>query len=339
MSRRHDLLRYGAARLALAPVMLGLIATLVFLLLRVAPGDPIDALLGPRAPEAARAALRAQLGLDRPLLEQYGTFLAQLLRGDLGVSQNSQQPVLAVIRESLPASLELGVVALVLAAVVGLAIGFSGIARPEGKVDLAGRLYGIGTYALPPFWAAMVVQLVFAVWLGWLPVGGRFPATLVPPQGSGFYLLDSLRAGDLRQFAGAARHLVLPAATLGLLLSGIFTNALRLNLRRALGSDYVEAARSRGLSERRVVLHHALPNALLPVLTITGITVASLIGGALLIEVTFSWPGIAFRLQEAIAQRDYPLVQGIVVVVAALVVLVTVVVDLLVALLDPRIRF
>jgi len=138
---------------------------------------------------------------------------------------------------------------------------------------------------------------------------------------------------------GALRHLVLPATTLGLLLSGIFTNALRLNLRRALESDYVEAARSRGLSERRVVLHHALPNALLPVLTIAGITVASLIGGALLIEVTFSWPGIAFRLQEAIAQRDYPVVQAIVVVVAALVVLISVLVDVLVALLDPRIRF
>ena len=132
---------------------------------------------------------------------------------------------------------------------------------------------------------------------------------------------------------------MLPATTLGLLLSGIFTNALRLNLRRALASDYVEAARARGLSERRVVLHHALPNALLPVLTIAGITVASLIGGALLIEVTFSWPGIAFRLQEAIAQRDYPVVQAIVVVVAALVVLISVAVDVLVALLDPRIRF
>jgi peptide/nickel transport system permease protein len=247
--------------------------------------------------------------------------------------------VTGIIQASLPASLDLGVVALLLAAVVGLAVGFSGIARPEGRIDLAGRLYGISTYALPPFWAAMVVQLVFAVWLGWLPVGGRFPATLMPPEGTGFYLFDSLRAGDWGQLAGSLRHLVLPAATLGLLLSGIFTNALRLNLRRALGSDYVEAARSRGLSERRVVLHHALPNALLPVLTITGITVASLIGGALLIEVTFSWPGIAFRLQEAIAQRDYPVVQGIVVVVAALVVLVTVLVDLLVALLDPRIRF
>ncbi len=339
MSRRSDLARYLASRLALAPVMLWLIATLVFLLLRVAPGDPIDALLGPRAPAAARAALRAQLGLDRPLGEQYGTFLGHLLQGDLGNSLSTKQPVSEIIQASLPASLELGVVALLLAAVVGLAVGFSGIARPEGRIDLAGRLYGIGTYALPPFWAAMVVQLVFAVWLGWLPVGGRFPATLLPPEGTGFYLLDSLRAGNRAQLGGSLRHLVLPAATLGLLLSGIFTNALRLNLRRALGSDYVEAARSRGLSERRVVLHHALPNALLPVLTITGITVASLIGGALLIEVTYSWPGIAFRLQEAIAQRDYPLVQGIVVVVAALVVLVTVAVDLLVALLDPRIRF
>ena len=182
MSRRSHLLRYLGARLALAPLMLGLIASLVFLLLRVAPGDPIDALLGPKAPAAARAALRQQLGLDQPLLDQYGHFLSQLLHGDLGLSQNSQEPVLGIIRASLPASLELGVVALLLAAVLGLAVGFSGIARPEGKLDLAGRLFGIGTYALPPFWAAMVVQLVFAVWLGWLPVGGRFPPTLLPPK-------------------------------------------------------------------------------------------------------------------------------------------------------------
>jgi peptide/nickel transport system permease protein len=343
MSRRRALLRYLGARLALAPVMLWLIASLVFLLLRVAPGDPIDALLGTRAPEAARAALRSQLGLDRSLLEQYGQFLGQLLRGELGQSLTNQEPVRAIIGASLPASLELGVVALLVAAAVGLVVGLSGIARPEGKLDLGGRLYGIGTYALPPFWAAMVVQLVFAVWLGWLPVGGRLPPTVLPPETSGFYLWagmqQGLGEGDWQLLAGTVRHLVLPAGTLALLLSGIFANALRLNLRRVLDSDYVEAARSRGLSEARVVLRHALPNALLPVLTITGITVASLIGGALLIEVTYSWPGIAARLQEAIAQRDYPLVQGIVVVVAALVVLVTVVVDLLVALLDPRVRF
>ena len=339
MSRRRQLLNYAASRLALAPVMLWLIASLVFLLLRLAPGDPIDALLGPRAPEAVRSALRQQLGLDQPLAQQYVGFMGKLLHGDLGLSLSNQEPVSRIIAQSLPASLELGVVALSLAAVLGLAVGFSGIARPEGRLDLAGRLFGIGTYALPPFWAAMVLQLVFAVGLGWLPVGGRFPATIEPPAGTGFYLVDSLRTGNGVQFLGALRHLVLPACTLGLLLSGIFTNALRLNLRRALDSDYVEAARSRGLDERRVVLRHGLPNALLPVLTIAGITVASLIGGALLIEVTYSWPGVAHRLQEAIAQRDYPLVQGIVVVVAALVVLVTVAVDLLVAWLDPRVSF
>ncbi|MEB3307776.1 MAG: ABC transporter permease [Cyanobacteriota bacterium] len=343
MGRRRALFRYLMARLALAPLMLWLIATLVFLLLRVAPGDPIDALLGTRAPEAARAALRAQLGLDRSLGEQYSQFITQLLQGDLGTSLTNQEPVTEVIGNSLPASLELGGTALLIAAVVGLAVGFSGIARPEGKLDLAGRLYGVGTYALPPFWAAMVVQLVFAVWLGWLPVGGRFPTSLIPPAASGFYLLDGLEqgfhGGGWQILGGALRHLILPATTLGVLLSGIFANSLRLNLRRTLGTDHVEAARSRGLGEARVVFRHALPNALLPVLTITGITVASLIGGALLIEVTYSWPGIAFRLQEAIGQRDYPLVQGIVVVVSTLVVLVSLVVDVMVAVVDPRVSY
>ena len=339
MARARALLRYSATRLGLAPVMLWLIATLVFLLLRVAPGDPVDAVLGSRAPAAAKAAMRARLGLDQSLLDQYLDYLHGLIQGDLGQGLINQEPVSSIIGRTLPASLELSVVALVVAAIVGLSIGFSGIARPEGKLDLAGRLYGLGTYALPPFWVAMLVQLLFAVSLGWLPVGGRFPPSLIPPQGSGFYLIDSMVALDWTALRGTIRHLVLPAGTLALLLSGTFTTALRLNLRRTLRGDYVEAARSRGLSETQVVLRHGLPNALLPVLTIAGITVASLIGGALLIEVTFSWPGIALRLQEAINQRDYPVVQGIVVVIAAMVVLVSVAVDLLVAALDPRIRY
>ena len=339
MARARALLRYSATRLGLAPVMLWLIATLVFLLLRVAPGDPVDAVLGSRAPAAAKAAMRARLGLDQSLLDQYLDYLHGLIQGDLGQGLINQEPVSNIIGRTLPASLELSVVALVVAAIVGLSIGFSGIARPEGKLDLAGRLYGLGTYALPPFWVAMLVQLLFAVSLGWLPVGGRFPPSLMPPQGTGFYLIDSMVALDWTALRGTIRHLVLPAGTLALLLSGTFTTALRLNLRRTLRGDYVEAARSRGLSETQVVLRHGLPNALLPVLTIAGITVASLIGGALLIEVTFSWPGIALRLQEAINQRDYPVVQGIVVVIAALVVLVSVAVDLLVAALDPRIRY
>ena len=304
MSRRQVLTRYIGSRLLLAPVMLWLIATLVFLLLRVAPGDPVDALLGNRASALAREQLRAQLGLDQPLLVQYGQFLADLLHGDLGSSLRNSQSVREIVSTALPATVELGITALLIAVVLGLAVGFSGVAKPEGKLDLSGRLYGIGTYALPVFWAAMVLQLIFAVGLGWFPVGGRYPPTLVPPQGSGYYLLDGLLAWDWQVIRATLEHLALPALTLGLLLSGIFERALRLNLRRALRSDYVEAARSRGLSETRVVLRHALPNALLPVLTIAGITVASLIGGALLIELIFSWPGIAYRLQVAIGQRE-----------------------------------
>ena len=299
---------------------------------------------GLRATPAAREALRVQLGLNEPLAVQYFTYLQDLVHGHLGTSLASQEAVGRISRASLPATIELGCMGLLLGAVLGLAVGFSGAAKPEGAVDLAGRVFGIGTYALPPFWAAMVLQLCFAVWLHWLPVGGRFPATLSPPeQPTGFYLINALLTGNgealAGQPAGQPAHLALPAFTLGLLLSGIFEKVLRLNLRRALRSDYVEAARSRGLGEWRVITRHALPNALLPVLTLGGITVASLIGGALLIEVTFSWPGVALRLQQAISQRDYPVVQGVVMVVAALVVAVTVVVDVMVAWIDPRVRF
>jgi len=202
MARARALLRYSATRLGLAPVMLWLIATLVFLLLRVAPGDPVDAVLGSRAPAAAKAAMRARLGLDQSLLDQYLHYLHGLIQGDLGQGLINQEPVSSIIGRTLPASLELSVVALVVAAIVGLSIGFSGIARPEGKLDLAGRLYGLGTYALPPFWVAMLVQLLFAVSLGWLPVGGRFPPSLMPPQGSGFYLIDSVVGPRLDCFEG-----------------------------------------------------------------------------------------------------------------------------------------
>ena len=222
-----------------------------------------------------------------------------------------------MIGKTLPASLELGISALIIAALIGITVGLTGIARSESKTDLIGRLFGIGTYAIPPFWAAMLIQLFFAVILGWLPVGGRFPPGLSPPQGSGFILLDSLLNGDLNSFQGAIRHLILPASTLGLLLSGIFSRSLKINLEKILSKDYIEAAKSRGIRKREIVLVHALPNALLPVLTIAGLTIASLIGGALLIEVTFSWPGIALSLQEAITQRDYPMVQGIVVVTSS----------------------
>tara|TARA_Y100001968_G_scaffold218310_1_gene200985 strand:- start:8988 stop:9986 length:999 start_codon:yes stop_codon:yes gene_type:complete len=332
-------MRYIASRMAIAPVMIWLISSLVFLLLRVAPGDPVDAILGNRANEAARELLRSKLGLDQPIINQYLTFLDMLIHGNLGESLNTQEPVIELISKALPASIELGFFSLLFALIIGFIIGFSGIARPEGKLDLFGRIYGIGTYALPPFWAAMLIQIIFAVILGWLPIGGRFPPNLIEPEGTGLLILDSLVNRDWLSLQGAIRHIFLPSLTLGLLLSGIFSRSLRLNLEKNLNSDYVEAAKSRGLSKSKLVLKHALPNSLLPLLTITGLTIASLVGGALLIEITFSWPGLALNLQEAISQRDYPVVQGVVVVVAAMVVIISLTIDLLIAFIDPRIRY
>ncbi len=339
MNRSRSLLRYSITRLLLAPVMLWLISTLVFLLLRVAPGDPVDAILGIRADYAAREALRIKLGLDASLVNQYLKYLNCLIHGDLGESLNNQEPVRELIAHTLPASIELGVVAIIFAITIGLAVGFTGIARPEGKTDLLGRLFGIGTYALPPFWAAMLIQMFFAVMLGWLPVGGRFPPNLIEPEGSGFLIIDSIKDGNLQALIGSIRHIILPASTLGILLSGIFSRSLRLNLSKILNKNYIQAARSRGIKENEIIFKHALPNALLPVLTIAGLTIASLIGGALLIEITFSWPGIALGLQEAISQRDYPIVQGIVVIISSLVVIISLLVDLAIAFIDPRISY
>jgi len=339
MRRGTKLIQYAGSRLALAPIMLWLISSLVFILLRIAPGDPVDAILGNRASQIARDALREKLGLNHSLADQYLNFLNNLIHGNLGQALINQESVADIISQSLPATLELGIFAFLISIFLGLLIGFGGVAKREGKADLIGRLYGISTYALPPFWAAMLVQLFFAVFLGWLPIGGRFPPNLIPPEGTGFLILDSITNKNWIALQGAIRHLLLPATTLGILLSGIISRTLRNNLERTLLTDHIEAARSRGIKESRIIMRHALPNALLPVLTIAGITFASLIGGALLIEVTFSWPGIALRLQEAIHQRDYPVVQGIIIVVASFVVLTSIFIDLLVALLDPRISY
>ena len=320
--------------------MLWIISSLVFILLRIAPGDPVDAILGTRANELARESLRIKLGLDKPLINQYIEYLNQLIHGNLGISLNTQEPVKVIISKALPASLELTLFSILIASLLGYLIGFLGAVKPEGRIDFWGRIFGIGTYALPPFWAAMLIQLIFAVFLGWLPIGGRLPPGAIPPPPiTGFLLLDSILDKNIEIIISSFKHLILPSFTLGILLSGIFSRALRLNLEEVLKKDYIEAAKSRGINESRIFVKHALPNTLLPILTITGLTVSSLIGGALLIEITFSWPGIALGLQEAINQRDYPVVQGIVVIISSLVVIISVGIDIAIAYIDPRVSY
>jgi len=205
---------------------------------------------------------------------------------------------------------------------------------------VGGRLFGIITYALPLFWVGMLVQLVFSVQLGWFPLGSRFPVSSATPVGfTGLYTIDSLLKGDLSSFFTALYYLCLPSLTLGVLLSGIFERIVRVNLKQTLRADYIEAARARGISERQILISHALKNALIPVITILGLTFASLLGGAVLTEVTFSWPGLANRLYEAISLRDYPTVQGILVFFATIVVLASIAIDILNAYIDPRIRY
>ncbi len=340
MSSKKELFKYIFSRLFLLPIMLWIISSLVFILLRIAPGDPVDAILGTRANELARESLRIKLGLDKPLINQYIEYLNQLIHGNLGISLNTQEPVKVIISKALPASLELAIFSILIASLVGYLIGFLGAVKPESRIDFWGRIFGIGTYALPPFWAAMLIQIIFAVLLGWLPIGGRLPPGAIPPPPiTGFLLLDSILDKNIETIFNSIKHLVLPSLTLGILLSGIFSRSLRLNLEEVLKKGYIEAAKSRGINYSRILVKHALPNTLLPILTITGLTISSLIGGALLIEITFSWPGIALGLQEAINQRDYPVVQGIVVIISSLVVMISIGIDIAIAYIDPRVSY
>ena len=341
MSRSSALRYYVLSRLLLAPLMIWTITTLIFLLLRATPGDPIDILLGPRAPEAAKQALRQSLGLDAPLWLQYLRYLGNLLHLDLGTSLTSQgQSVWQIIGAHFPATVELAVFGMIIAVVVGVAVGALAAAKPNTPADVGGRLFGIFTYAVPMYWFGMLLQLMFAVQLQWFPIGTRYPISAQAPQGvTGLYVIDSLLNLDFGQFLTSLYYLALPSLTLGLLLSGIFERMVRVNLKQTLKADYVEAARARGIPERRIIIAHALKNALIPVITVLGLTFASLLGGAILTEVTFSWPGLANRLYEAISQRDYPVVQGVMVFFSVIVVIASIAIDIINAYIDPRIRY
>jgi peptide/nickel transport system permease protein len=341
MSRSKALQYYLFVRLLLAPLMLIAIATVVFLLLRATPGDPADAILGTRAPEAAKAALRSQLGLDDPLWQQYLDYLKNLLGFDLGSSLTSRGlSVWDTIREYFPATVELAVFSMLVAVVIGVGVGTISAALPDTIWDAGGRLFGIITYSLPLFWVGMVLQLIFSVNLGWFPLGTRFPVNAqTPPPITGLYTVDSLITGNLAMFGEALYYLALPSFTLGILLSGIFERIVRVNLKQTLKADYVEAARARGIPERTILFSHAFKNALIPTITVLGLTFAALLGGAVLTEVTFSWPGLGNRLYEAISSRDYPTVQGIMVFFGIIVVIASIAIDAINAYIDPRIRY
>jgi peptide/nickel transport system permease protein len=303
--------RFLARRLALTiPVLLG-VATLVFSLIHFIPGDPALAMLGETAAPEDVAELRTRLGLDRPLLEQYGSFLAGVMKGDLGTSLRTSQPVTEAILERLPATFELAAAAMIVAIAVSIPLGivaavWRGTAIDHGATTLA--LLGV---SIPNFWLGPLLAIVFAVELGWLPVSGR----------------------------GTWAHLVLPAISLGAALAAILARMTRATLLEELREQYVMAARARGASRARSVGRHAFRNSLIPVVTLLGLQFGAVLTGAVITETVFSWPGIGRLLIQSIGFRDYPLVQGCILLIAITYVGVNLLTDLVYGVLDPRIRY
>lgn len=290
-------------------VMLG-VSTLVFFLLVLIPGDPVDVVLGESAQAADREAMRQALGLDRPVAERLGSFYLDMVRGDLGDSLVRHRPVTGLILERLPATLELAVAAFALIVVVALPLGLVAAWHRARWPDHLARTFALLGMSIPNFWLGPLLVLGFSIGLGWTPVSGR----------------------------SGLSSLVLPAATLGLSMAAITTRMVRASLLEVAGEAYLRTARCKGLSERAVIWRHALPNAMLPVIVVLGLQLGGLLAGAVITEVVFAWPGIGSLLIEAIAQRDYPLIQGIVLLIALSYVLINRASDYLAGRVDPRVR-
>jgi len=307
--------------------------------MRVA-GDPVSAILGGHAPQEQIEQIREQLGLNRPLFIQFGDYLWQLLHGNLGQSLIwGQRPVAAEIWDRFPATLELSIYAFLISIAIGIFTGTIAATNRNKSVDHVFRLYGIITYSLFIPWIGIMLQLFFGVYLGLLPIGGRIGTLMEPKTVTGLYLLDSLLTFDLDSLVSALKHLILPTVTLGVYLSGIFTRLTRTNLMEVLEKDFIKAARARGLSEKIVIYKHGLKNAFIPILTMMGLQFALLLAGAVLTEITFSWPGMGTLLFERVSYRDFTTVQGIIVFFALIVVTVNLMVDIIYAYIDPRIRY
>ena len=326
-------------RLALLlPTFIG-ITLAAFFLIRLVPGDPIEVMVGERKLDAqAHARLVTQLGLDQPLVVQYGQYLLQTLRGDLGMSIVSREPVSREFAALFPATIELALAALVLALAVGVTLGALA-ALNRGKLIDQGVM-GLATlgYSMPIFWWGLVLIMVFSVDLGLTPVSGRIAIEYDIEARTGFMLIDSLLSGEPGAFTSALRHLLLPALVLGTVPMAVIARMTRSALLDVLREDYMRAARARGLSPLRVVVVHGLRNALIPVITVVGLQTGALLGGAVLTETIFSWPGIGKWLIDSIGRRDYPVVQAGILISALTFIAANLIVDVLYGVADPRIR-
>jgi peptide/nickel transport system permease protein len=334
------ILNYLVGRLLLTVPMIFILLSLVFVVLRVMPGDPVSAMLGGHAPDSVIEKKKAELGLDKNLGAQYVDYLGQLLRGDLGKSMVFEESVASSISSKLPATLELTFFSLLVCLGLGVPLGVRAARKRRTGQDFGIRLYANVVYCIPVFWLGLMLQMIFGVFLGAFPIAGRTGSRVLASEfdTTGLYVLDTIIHGNFEALGDVLFHLVLPALTLGVTLSGVFVRLTRANMLDTLKADYVLASRARGIPERKVVYGHALKNALVPIVTMLGLQFSALLAGALLTETTFSWPGMGRLLLERIYLRDYPVIQGVIVVFALLVTLVSLAVDLVYAAIDPRVE-
>lgn len=335
--------RFVITRFLLIIPTVFILVTIVFFVMR-ATGDPISAAMGGRlTPQELQRRVHAA-GYDRPLIVQYVDYLGDLLHGDLGTTLTDNQPVASILVRYGAATLELTLLSLVIALLVGIGLGRLAARRRDSLSDASIRVFAILCYATPVFFLGLMLKLIFSVWLGILPSSGRSSLSsemqfsrLVSP--TGLYIIDALQLGNMSVLADVLDHAILPALSLGLLTAGVFIRLVRTNVISTYTSGYVEAARSRGVSEGRLLSKHAWRPALIPIITVMGMQIAMMLAGAVLTETTFEWKGLGFMLSNYLKARDFVAVQGIVILIAVIVSIVNFIVDVISALIDPRVRY
>jgi len=322
--------------LVLIPTLLG-VSIIVFLMLHLTPGDPAELLMGERASEEALQQIREHLGLNKPLYEQYGLFLKQLMKGDLGETIWTRQQVWIEIKQRFPATIELSIVALFISCFAGMIFGIISATKQYSIFDYISMLGALAGVSMPIFWLGLVFMLIFALNLGWLPMSGRLSVGIDLETITNFYILDALLTKNWAAFRDALWHIIMPACTLSTIPTAIVARMTRSAMLEVLRQDYIRTAKAKGLSQFKVIFKHALRNALIPVVTTIGLQFGVLLGGAILTETIFAWPGVGKWMYDAVMQRDYMVIRSGTLFIATLFVLINLCVDVLYAVINPRI--
>ena len=330
---------YITTRLVMAIPTIFILLTSVFFLMQVLPGDPIVIMYGERFPTVYVEQIRHNLGLDRPIYEQYLTYLGKLGRGDLGISLIHKIPVIQKIRQVYPVTLEVALSGLLLATIIGVPMGIIAAVRRDGIFDHVSRVASLYIQSNPGFWIALLFQLFFGLWLGWFPISGRSPPSFDLPKITGLHIIDSILALDFTAFRQTLTYLFLPCLTIGITSIPMLSRLTRAAMLNVLGEDYMVTAKAKGLPQNVIIYKHGMRNALLPVITSIGGTFTWLLGGTVIAEKIFALPGLGSLLMESLLGRDFTMIQGIVAIYALIVVIMNTLIDIVYALADPRVQY